>query len=108
MPVEVEKIVEVEVEKIVEVPVDNDEYINELLSKIEVLEKQLSEDTTKQTILELEDKIKLLQDELELERNRNKKPREKIKPKKENKGKGWNRIRWISKDEREDKDIYEE
>ena len=131
VPIEIEVIKEIE--KIVEVTVTDNELIDKLKEDINKLneevvklkeelklekenvelEKEKVEELSNSDagiINSLKQKIKNLETELEIEKNRNYQPPKREKPKEENK-KGLrfgNIINWISKDEREDKDIYGE
>lgn len=118
---EVERIIEIPLEKIVEVPVSDDQKVNELISKIGELEKTIeslnleidkkdTEHNESHIIEKLEQKIRNLEVELELEKNRHLVPQkpEKVPEEKNKRGGLGNIINWISKDERDSKDLYGE
>jgi hypothetical protein len=95
---------EIVVEKIVEVPI---ETIKEVIIEKEVIKEVHVEN--KEKIKTLEQQVENLKIELELEKNRNYQPpkKEKIENQPNTNSLG-NVISWVSKTERDDKDIYGE
>lgn len=109
VPVEkiVERVVEVPVEKIVEKVITDDSQVQELLVKLEALEKELKiekDKTSGSELGKLYQKIQRLEDLLEIEKNRNKPKLDTTNPFGD---KPKDVIKWVSQ-EKKDKDLYGE